>query len=87
MAEHDLVAADLDRDPRAVVVMQMDELRHIEWIRVQSGGSKWGRPVSYETLQLLVRSGALLTAPRLTPERTWVHTQPGAVRIKRAVRA
>jgi len=87
MAEHDLVAAELARDPRAVVVMQMDELSHIEWIRIQSGEFEWGRPVSYETLQMLVREGALLAAPRLTPERTWVHSQPDAMPVKRVVRA
>jgi len=81
MAEYDLVAADLAKDPHAVVVMQMDDFNHIQWIRVQSVNNSptengLGRTMSHDTLKKLVADGLLLTANRLTEERTWVHAQP-----------
>ena len=85
MAEHDFVATELAKDPNAVIVKQMDEFSHIAWIRVYYSDFRWSHPIARETLDRLVRERILLPAPRLTPERTWIHAQPNPAWAARRV--
>jgi hypothetical protein len=77
MAERDVVRDLLTADPNAVVRIRLDEYSHIEGIDLIAGSGRIVGRISHKSVvEALVREGALLAAPRLTPERWYVHAQP-----------
>lgn len=76
MALHDVCRTELAHHPTRVVVVELDEFSHVSRIAIREADNRWVMDLDRPTLKRLVGQDLLLTAPDLTPDRTYVHRQP-----------